>query len=233
MRDTETKLEKQRQKQLTVNITLMILTLFTLACCIVAWFSSVKQATVNDIELAVERTDIRLLSAVEKIEFPCATRVEDCADAAEFSLCAEEKLYILSGEEPIHVEVECTGAKDLEGAGMLAYVCDNATGDYYTEMMDALTAQMGNKAWTHANLKEALRVVNDRRVGTVGTFTDSDNTTVPCVKVRVIYWVEYPVGGENMDLRELLEQDVYWASVYGGDPRSTSSEYYAKVTFTA
>ena len=213
------KLEKQQKRQLCRNITLMLLTLFTLICCVAAWFSTSNTASVGPLSVDVERADVKLLSEITKIEFPCATNIGDCTKSEFTEECAVEKVYYLNGTDPLHVDVECNGD------GMLAYVCPTSSGDgYFDTMIDELksaTNKNDPSTWTFTDVQNALKTINNRRVGNNATFNGET-----CTAIRVIYWVAYTDGAQSD-----LDQTSYWYSQYNG-PSAGTSDYYAKIIFT-
>ncbi len=219
MRSIGYKLNTQQKKQLTRNVMLMVLTLFTLVCCVVAWFTSSIYANVNHLNMEVERADVRLLSEITKIEFPCATNLGDCTKQEFVNHTSVEKVYYLNGTEPLHVKVDC------EGAGMLAYVCPTVSGDAYFDTMiselKTATKKSDPTTWTYEDLQTALDTINTRRVGETATFNGE-----ACTAIRVIYWVAYTDGAQAD-----LEVPGYWYSDYVG-PSSGKSDYYATITFT-
>ncbi len=204
------KVKNEPKKRLILNVALMIFTLFTLACCVLAWFTASKTARISPLTMHVERRDLQLVNTIDPILFPCALKIDgvDSSTKGLFNNYAQSRVYEVQGEGQIYVSVDCNSNK----TGMLAYVCDSVnTTDYYAEMYPKLVTEMGTKEWNATNIAAALNKINKRLIGEM-----VDGNT----HVKIVYWVEYE------DASVKLEQASYWDS-----DADSSVTYNAKVTF--
>lgn len=198
------------KKRLTAHTLLMIFTLFTLGCSVVAWFVNVQKAEISTLQMQVDKKELVQMNQVTDIRFYTSTNIADTTDTlfnAEYTGCVV-KTYELQGAVDVVTAVACTGE------GMLAYVCyDDDTTDYYSEIHEKLVAKLGNdkSQWTFDKIRSALKEVNKHKVTTRNS---SGNTTV-----KIVYWVEYD------EAETLLNSALYWTS--------SDDQYKANITFTA
>lgn len=196
------------RRQLVINMVLMLFTLMTLVACVTAWFSTRTEADINNLNLTVNRAELKIEPDLTTIEFPCATKITDTTATFFNKDCLVLKRYTVDGEGEVHVDVECSGD------GMLAYVPDNHTTNYY----EALVAELKDyfrsddiSLKSFDEIKTALDTINNKRVGVF----KNQNTVF-----EVVYWVEYdPVTDENGNN---LNSDSYWLD----------TTYKAKITVT-
>ncbi len=182
------------QRQLIINITLMLFTLLTLVACVAAWFSTRTEANINNLNLKVSRGEIIIDKLVDDIYFPYAVKLFD-TDADQFNSDVVQRTYTVMGEGQVFVEVYCNGK------GMLAYVpADNVT-DYYTALINDLKNQLrvndaGLKNKSFDEIRNALTIINNKRIGTA----KQDGNTA----LKIVYWVEYD------QVKQELNSDDYW-----------------------
>ncbi len=181
------------QRQLIINITLMLFTLLTLVACVAAWFSTRTEANINNLNLAVDRKDIVVAEFTDNIIFPYATKFLD-TDADTFNKeSLQVKTYTVLGEGQLYVDVRCAGQ------GMLAYVPDDTVTDYHTALINDLknhfkTTNLNDKSFE--DISTALSVINKKRIGT----TNAENNT----ELKIVYWVEYD------QVKNRLKSADYW-----------------------
>jgi len=223
---------KKQRTQLIVNISLMLLTLFTLVACIFAWFFSEIHADIDPLGNQVDRY---FSGGTTDIVFPCATKITDDDITPEIfdNVCAVARTYKIYGEGQVRVKVKCNGA------GMLAYVCDSAELpnsqdklNYYDEICAALTEKLGadKTKWTYDAMRTALEgddagVVGINSSKLVGSDYEGD------AYVTVVYWVEYDKAFPYLENVEVDEDTDglpdYWYSAMS----NSGTTYFSQIDF--